>query len=86
MAVAFKWSEWNLVHATRHGCTVAEIEEVVRHPARGYPRHAGEGKLLTIGRGQGGRLIRVVYVIDEKGPVFVIHAMPLTTRRRRRGR
>jgi hypothetical protein len=86
VAVAFKWHEWNLDHATRHGCAVEEIESVVRNPARGYPRHSGEGKLLAIGRGQGGRLIRVVYVIEDSGPVFVIHAMPLTTRRRKRGR
>jgi hypothetical protein len=37
----------------------------------------------VIGRGIGGRLIEVVYVLDEDGTAFVIHAMPLTTRRRR---
>ena len=86
VAASFKWHEWNLEHATQHGCTVAEIEVVVRNPGRGYPRHVGDEKLLVIGRGQGGRLIRLVYVIDDEGPIFVIHAMPVTTRRRRRSR
>lgn len=83
MAAEFKWHAWNLDHATRHGCTVGEIESVVRNE---NPRHVGDGKLMVIGRGQGGRVIRVVYVIDREGPIFVIHAMPVTTRRRRRGR
>jgi hypothetical protein len=43
-------------------------------------------KWLVIGRGIGGRLIRVIYLLDDDQTVFVIHAMPLTTRRRRRGR
>ena len=83
MATEFKWHEWNLDHVAKHGCTAAEIESVVRHPGRGYPRHVGNDKLLVIGRGQGGRFIRVVYVIEDDGPIFVIHAMPVTTRRRR---
>jgi hypothetical protein len=41
----FRWNEWNLDHATKHGCRIAEIELVVRR---------------------------------------VIHAMPVSTRRRRR--
>ena len=58
----------------------------IRHPGRGYPRHVGDGKLMVIGRGQGERFIRVVYVIEDGGPIFVIHAMPVTTRRRKGGR
>jgi hypothetical protein len=33
----FRWNDWNLEHATRHGCTVEEIEMVVNHPDRGFP-------------------------------------------------
>ena len=73
----------NREHATQHGCTISEIESVVRNPPRGYPRHTGDEKLMVIGRGQGGRLVQVGYVVDDEGPIFVIHAMPLTTRRRR---
>ena len=80
---AFRWIEWNLEHATRHGCTVSEIESVVRHPARGYPCKIGDGKWLVEGRGTGQRMIRVIYLMGRDDRAFVIHAMPLTTRRRR---
>jgi hypothetical protein len=43
-------------------------------------------KRLVIGRGQGGRFVKVIYVLDRDGTAYVIHAMPLTTRRRRGGR
>jgi uncharacterized DUF497 family protein len=79
----FRWIEWNQDHATRHGCTIAEIELVVRKAARGFPRKRDRKKWLVIGRGTGGRVIRVVYVLDNDNTAFVIHAMPLTTRRRR---
>ena len=79
---AFKWNDWNLEHATSHGCTVAEIEAVVlKNPAR----RIGNEKLIVEGRGAGNRVIRVIYIIDDDGPIYVIHAMPLTTRRRRGG-
>ena len=78
----FKWNDWNLEHATKHGCTVAEIESIVSHPGRGYPREIGDEKLYVVGRGRGGRFMQVIYIIDD-GLIFVIHAMPLTTRRRR---
>jgi hypothetical protein len=38
------------------------------------------------GSGQGDRWVQVVYLIDDDGTIFVIHAMPLTSRRRRGGR
>jgi hypothetical protein len=40
-------------------------------------------KWLVIGRAMGGRVIEVIYLVDEDGTAFVIHAMPLSTRRRR---
>jgi hypothetical protein len=79
----FRWIDWNLEHATVHGCTIEEIEAVVRHPGRGYPRKIGDGKWIAEGRGIGGRMIRVIYLFGGDDRVFVIHAMPLTTRRRR---
>jgi hypothetical protein len=85
MSRVFKWIDWNLEHATRHGITVSEIEAIVSHPAQG-PRHVGDNKYVVVGRGIGERVIEVVYVIDAAGPVFVIHAQQVTTRRRRRGR
>jgi hypothetical protein len=35
------------------------------------------------GRGQGDRIIDIIFVLDEDETVYMIHAMPLTTRRRR---
>lgn len=81
--VEFRWNEWNLEHATTHGCTVEEIEFVVRNAGRGWPRKGENGKYTVEERGQGGRMIRVIYVIDPEGTLYVIHAMPLTTPRRR---
>ena len=79
----FRWNAWNLEHATKHGCTVSEIETVAGDPARGYPRRIGDGKYLVNGRGQGGRMVEVIYILDPDFAAFVIHAMPVTKRRRR---
>ncbi len=82
----FRWNEWNLEHATVHHCSVAEIEAVVRREirARRYRRQGNE-KWIVQGRGQGDRVIEVVFIEDHDGndTLYVIHAMPLTTRRRR---
>jgi hypothetical protein len=79
----FRWIEWNREHATKHGCIIAEIESVVRNAGHGFPRKTDRAKWTVAGRGVGDRLIEVVYVLDDDGAAFVIHAMPLTTRRRR---
>jgi hypothetical protein len=42
------------------------------------------GKWQVVGRGQGDRFVQVVYTVDPDDTLFIIHAMPLTTRRRRR--
>jgi hypothetical protein len=49
-------------------------------------RKAGDEKWIVRGRGQGDRLIQVIFVEDLEGndTLFVIHAMPVSTRRRRR--
>jgi hypothetical protein len=79
----FRWIEWNRDHAMKHGCSIHEIESVVRSAGRGFPRKRDRKKWLVIGRGTAGRLIRVIYVLDPDKAAFVIHAIPLTTRRRR---
>jgi hypothetical protein len=86
MPIQFRWIDWNREHATKHGCIIAEIESLVRYPGRGFPLKREQDKGLVIGRGIGGRVIRVIYVLDPDRTVFVIHAMPLTTRRRRRSK
>jgi uncharacterized DUF497 family protein len=84
MRFNFRWNDWNLEHATRHGVSVAEIESVMNRAGHGWPRKAGHDKWRIEGRGQGGRPVRVIYLIDRDDTIYVIHAMPLTTRRRRR--
>jgi len=84
---AFRWVQWNLDHATKHGVSVAECEQVVRG---GRYRQAEGGKFRAVGRGKGGRWLQVVFALTQADEVFVIHARPLTEkekhqqRRRRR--
>lgn len=81
----FRWNETNREHATAHGCSIAEIEHLLLNIPHGFPRRIDRHKRLVIGRGQGGRMIRVIYLLDPPpdAAYYVIHAMPLTTRRRR---
>jgi uncharacterized DUF497 family protein len=74
MADGFRWNDWNREHATKHGCSVAEIESVVLN----YPnRKVGDEKRQTVGRGTGGRLIQVVFVYSPGRTIYVIHATPV---------
>lgn len=84
----FRWNTWNIEHATKHGCTIEEIESVVRRELRARRlRKAAEKKWRVEGRGIGDRIIEVVFLVDDDGQtIYVIHAMPLTTRRRRSSR
>lgn len=86
MGGTFRWNGWNQEHATRHGVSAGEAERVVLAARRPWPRDAGDDKWLVEGRGQGDRMVRVVYVVDPDGTLYIIQAMPLTTRRRRRSR
>lgn len=61
----------------KHGCTPSEAERVIRAAGRGYPRKVGDGKYKVIGRGQGGRLVRVIFIYSPPGEVYVIYATPL---------
>lgn len=78
----FRWIQWNTEKVERHGVTPSEAEAVVRNAGHGWPENVGDGKLLVQGRGQGGRFVQVVYVLDDDGTIFVIHAMPLARRKR----
>lgn len=88
MSEGFRWNEFNIEHATKHGCTIAEIEMVVRREVRDRrDQKIGNGKLCVEGRGIGDRMIRIIFIYDDDDEtIFVIHAMPLTTRRTRGGR
>jgi hypothetical protein len=80
---AFRWIEWNIDSATKHGCSINEIESLILRPDHGYPRKNRNNTWLVQGRGTGNRVVEVVYAMDDGTTAFVIHAMPLTTRRKR---
>ena len=73
----FRWNEWNREHIGKHGVTVKEAESVVRQARRPYPTQIGNNKLLVIGRGNSGRLLQVIFVLDPEDMVFIIHARAL---------
>ena len=59
---------------------------VVRGARRPYPEYRGDGKWIVIGRGSGGRMVQVLFLVDSDGTLYVIHARPLTDRETRRYR
>ncbi len=79
----FRWVQWNMDHATRHGVSEAECEQVVRG---GSYRQAADDKYRAVGRGNGGRWLQVVFALTEDDEVFVIHARPLTDSEKHRER
>lgn len=70
----FRWNEWNLEHACRHGVSPREAELVVRTARRPFPRRATDDRFLVWGRGTGGRLVQVVFLIDSEYSIYIIHA------------
>jgi len=76
----FRWNKWNIEDLARHGVDPEEAEEVVTAAKRPYPRWIGESKLLVWGPGRGGRLLQVIFVVDDDGTAFVIHGRELTKR------
>lgn len=79
----FRWNAWNEEHIGRHGVSSEEAESVARGSK---PQHRGDGKYLAVGRGHGGRWLQVIYVLDEDGSLYVIHARPLNDSEKRRQR
>lgn len=86
MEASFRWNEWNVEHIGHHGVTPDEAERVVRLARRPWPRKIGGEKWLVWGRGDGGRLLQVVFVHDADGTTFVLHARPLVDSEKRRYR
>lgn len=82
----FRWNEWNLDHAGKHGVSPQEAQKVVLDARRPYPRDVGNGKRQVVGRGRGGRWIQVIYIDDPDGRKFIIHARPLTDSEKRASR
>ena len=82
----FRWIQWNIDKVTLHGVTPPEAEHVAECAANPYPQYREDGKFLVCGSTSTGRLVQVVYVLDEDDNVFVIHARPLTDKEKQRRR
>ncbi len=75
---------WRGTRSTsRRTASVGEIEEVVETARSAFPRRIEDDKWLVWGSTSGGRLLQVVFVLDDDGTVFVIHARDLTDREKR---
>lgn len=74
----FRWIEWNIEHIGEHGVSPEEAECVVRHEKPPWPRRQGEREFRVRGHTFAGDWLQVIYVVDEDGRIFVIHARPLT--------
>lgn len=82
----FRWNAWNIDHATRHHVGIREAEAIVARARSPYPEYRGDEKWRVVGRGAGGRLVQVVYLIDVDGAAYIIHARDLTDKEKRRHR
>ena len=82
----FRWIAWNIEKIESHGLTVVEVEHVVTHARRPYPKPIGNEKWIVIGSTTTGRVIQAIYLVDDDQTLFVIHAGPLTAKERRRHR
>ena len=77
-----------LPHIFNHNVSEYEVENILKNPVE--DRVGKEGSRVAIGKTQGGRYLRVIYVPDpQPNSVFVITAYelkgkPLTAYRRRR--
>lgn len=82
----FRWIEWNVEHIGKHGVRPEEAEMVVENATRPFPMQPEKDKYLVWGRGDGGRFLQVVYLMDDDETVFVIHSRGLTEREKHRYR
>jgi uncharacterized DUF497 family protein len=80
VAYEFRWIGWNRDKVAQHNVEPAEIEFVLDHARPPFPLKVDDEKRLVWGQTRWGRYLQVVYLIDRKGTIFVIHARPLTNR------
>jgi uncharacterized DUF497 family protein len=82
----FRWNPWNEEHIGNHGVSPEEAERVIETARAPFPRMIDNDKRIVWGRGYGGRLLQVVFLLEEEDTVYVIHARPLTQKEKRRFR
>jgi uncharacterized DUF497 family protein len=56
--IEFRWNEWNLEHATKHGISQQEAELVFRRARAPFPEQIGEEKLLSWAAAKGAVMCR----------------------------
>jgi uncharacterized DUF497 family protein len=81
--VNFHWNQWNIGKCEKHGVDPADAQIVVVRARKPFPLRINSGKLLVWGQADSGEYLQVIYVLEDNGTVFVIHAMPLTERQKR---
>ncbi len=82
----FRWNDWNEEHVWKHGVSLEEAEHVVETARSPFPRMIEDDKRLVWGRGKGGRLLQVIFLLEEDDAIYVIHARPLTEKEKGRFR
>jgi uncharacterized DUF497 family protein len=79
----FRWNEWNSDHIARHGVEPEDAEHVIVRARVPYPQRIEDEKWLVWGNDAGGRYLQVIFLLDEDGTVYVIHARPLENNEKR---
>jgi uncharacterized DUF497 family protein len=79
----FRWNAWNVEHIAEHGVSPMEAEYIVNHVRPPFPEAKGDGKFMVAGQTWNGTYLRVAFIIDPEGTLFVIHAQPLTEQDKR---
>jgi hypothetical protein len=69
-----------------HGVKPHQTEYVVRRARSPFPEESADGRLLVMGPDENGLLLRVAYIVDSDGTIYVMHAMPLSERDKKRYR
>jgi hypothetical protein len=82
----YRWNDWNIGHIADHGMSPVEAEYIVDHAHPPFPQMVGDRKRLVMGQISHGVYVQVIYVLDEEGTAYVIHARPLTDSEKRRYR
>jgi uncharacterized DUF497 family protein len=76
----FRWNDWNFEHVGKHGVDPEDAEHVAETARQPFPLWRPDDKWLVWGRGRGGQLLQVVFVLDPDDTIYIIHARPLTER------
>ncbi len=82
----FKWIGWNVEKCLRHGVTPDAAEYVIQNARSPYPTGIDDDKILVCGQSEDGQYLQVIFLVQEDGVLFVIHARPMTEKEKHRYR